>query len=270
MNEERFPVREPNRSCDKRNDLEPGRRRIRLPGPGTTHPPQSISFTPRAGTWILLIFLVVVWPALGLTLMIFGGSDMSLDIADPVNFIILPTIIIQWLIFGAVVLGVIREKSTFASIGLVRPKLSDIPKAIVFLIAANITLTALQFILSAAGLTVSEDVDKLVQNVRESVGWWLAISITAAVCEEVAFRGYIITRIRGLFPRAGWIPAVLLSAMAFAAGHGYQGVAGLILLFTYGLMFCGLYLYTGSLWPAIIAHFIQDFSAIFIYDYVEF
>ena len=139
-----------------------------------------------------------------------------------------------------------------------------------FLIISVVTLTIMQIILYALGLTVSEDVAALARKGRESAGWWLALSVTAAVCEEVAFRGYIITRIRGLFPKGGWIPAVLLSTAAFAAGHGYQGAAGLILLFVYGLMFCGLYLYTGSLWPAIIAHFIQDFSAIFLYDYIDF
>lgn len=229
-----------------------------LPGEETS----KRSFTPRLGTYILLVFLAVVWPGLSLLLLIVGGGDLSLDMVDPVRFIYIPTIIIEWLIVLAVALGVYREKSSFASIGLVRPKFVDLRNAILFLIGANIVLTPLEIALSAVGLSVNQNVDVLVQQAGQAFWWWLAISATAGFCEEVAFRGYLVTRLRGIFPRGGWVLPLVVSSFAFAAGHGYQGVGGLILLFFLGAMFCGLFLYTKSLWPAILAHFIQDFSAV--------
>ncbi len=224
------------------------------------------SFTPRLGTYILLVFLVIVLPGLSLLVLIVGSNNISLDMVDPVKFIYIPTIIIEWLIVLAVALGIRREKSSAASIGLVRLKLIDVPTAIVFLIAANIALRPLEMLLSAVGLPVSENVNVLVEHAGQSFWWWLALSATAGFCEEVAFRGYIFTRIRGIFPKGGWVLAIGVSSAAFAAGHGYQGVGGLILLFFLGAMFCGLFLYTKSLWPAILAHFLQDFSAV-IYSY---
>lgn len=220
------------------------------------------SFTPRLGTYILLVFLAVVWPGLSLLLLFIGGGDLNLEMVDPVRFIYIPTIIIEWLIVLAVALGVRREKSSFASIGLVRPKIVDLRTAFLFLIGANIVLMPLEIGLTAIGLPVNQNVDVLVQQAAQAFWWWLAISVTAGFCEEVAFRGYIVTRIRGILPRGGWVLALVVSSFAFAAGHSYQGVGGLILLFFLGAMFCGLFLYTKSLWPAILAHFIQDFSAV--------
>lgn len=226
------------------------------------------SFTPRLGTYILLVFLVIVWPGLSLLVLFVGGDNMSLDMVDPVKFIYIPTIVIEWLIVLAVMLGIRREKSSVASIGLVRPKLIDLPTAIIFLIGANFVLMPLEMILSAIGLPVSQNVNLLVEHAGQSFWWWLALSVTAGFCEEVAFRGYIFTRIRGIFPGGGWALAVGVSSFAFAAGHGYQGVGGLILLFFLGAMFCGLFIYTKSLWPAILAHFIQDFSAVIYSHFV--
>jgi membrane protease YdiL (CAAX protease family) len=250
-------------------DLENNHDQINNNHPEIIDTKPSRPFTPSLGTYSLLFFMLILWPALGLSVLLFGDNDFKLDLVDPVIFIFLPTIVVQWLIFLAVLLGVHREKSSLGSLGLVRPKFSDLPKAFIFLIAANLILSGLQFILSMFGLTVSKDVDILVEKAGESIWWWLSISITAAVCEETAFRGYLMTRVKGLL-RTGWLIPILLSALSFASGHTYQGTAGFILLFAYGLMFCGFYIYTGSLWPCIIAHFIQDFSAIYIYKYLDF
>jgi membrane protease YdiL (CAAX protease family) len=163
-----------------------------------------------------------------------------------------------------------RLKSGFKSIGFTRPKISHLFIAIVFLIVSNLLLSALQLLLSLFDITISQNVDELVEKAGESAWWWLAISVTAAICEETTFRGYIMTRVKGVFRKSSWALPIVLSSFAFATGHTYQGVGGLILLFVYGLMFCGLYLYSKSIWPCIMAHFIQDFSAIFLYEYLEF
>lgn len=228
------------------------------------------SFTPRAGTYILLFFLIVLWPAIGLSILFIDDTSLDWELLDPVWFIYVPTIIIQWLIFIAVVLGIYRERSSFASIGLARFRVTDILRAVLFLIISNLTLSLLQIFLSTLGLTVSKEVDALVEQGTESMWWWLAVSVTAAICEETAFRGYIMTRVKGIFGAGGWMVPVLLSSVSFAAGHTYQGIGGVVLLFIYGAMFCGLFLYTRSLWPGIIAHFIQNFSAIFLYRYTDF
>ena len=230
----------------------------------------AVGFKPRLGTYILLFFLVVLWPTIGLSLLFLDNTEIDWDLYDPVYFLYLPTIIMQWFIFLAVSLGIYRENSNFRSIGFVRLTFRDLLSAIGFLMVSNLILSILQIGLSYFGIAISQDVDVIVNKARESAWWWLAVSITAAICEETAFRGYIMTRVKEVFGKSGWVLPVILSTFAFASGHSYQGVGGLILLFVYGLMFCGLYLMTKSLWPCVLAHFIQDFSAIFIYDFVDF
>jgi len=81
------------------------------------------------------------------------------------------------------------------------------------------------------------------------------------LAEEISFRGFAMTRLGQLLGegRAAWIVAVLLQAVLFAFGHLYQGPAGMFGVFMagaitgFGVLLCGR-----NLWPAIIAHGLQD------------
>ncbi|MDD4052702.1 MAG: type II CAAX endopeptidase family protein, partial [candidate division Zixibacteria bacterium] len=226
-------------------------------------------FTPGLGTYILLFFLVVVWTTIWLLLMAVDTTGVDLTLLNPMLYIYLPTIIIEWLIFLAVVLAVRHEGGRLSSLGFTRPKVSHAAAAVGFLVVSNLLLAGFQFLLEQIGLPVSKDVDKIVEQAGQSVWWWLALSVTAGVCEEACFRGYLMTRLRAVIGRSwGW--PVFLATLSFAAGHTYQDWGGLIMIFVYGLMFCALFLRTGSLWPGIFAHIIQDFAAIFIYRWFGF
>lgn len=242
---------------------------VERPNDRENPPPEPWNVTPRLGTYLLLIFLVVVWPIVGLLLMAVDTSQIDFDRFDPVIFIYLPTMIMQWLMFLAVALALWRENAGFASIGFTPIRRSHVTIAVGFFITANIILAGLQYLLIQMGLPISKDVDKIVAGGGRLIWWWLAVSVTAAVCEEVCFRGFILTRLRQVLG-GDWRRPVLLATIAFAAGHTYQGWGGLILMLVYGAMFCGLFLYTKSLWPGIIAHFIQNFSAVLIYRWFGF
>jgi membrane protease YdiL (CAAX protease family) len=79
------------------------------------------------------------------------------------------------------------------------------------------------------------------------------VVLTAPLAEELFFRGFVCA---GLASRWGWGRAALASAVLFAASHGSLGVAGPALLA--GLVFAWLYRRTGSVWPAILAHTLQN------------
>jgi hypothetical protein len=74
--------------------------------------------------------------------------------------------------------------------------------------------------------------------------------ILAPVFEELVFRGLLYGTLRR---RLGVTGAALLSAAAFAVGHGY-GAAGLASVFTAGLMYAWAYEATGSVLPGMVAH----------------
>jgi membrane protease YdiL (CAAX protease family) len=89
----------------------------------------------------------------------------------------------------------------------------------------------------------------------------LAISwSTAAIGEEVLFRGFLQTRLRALLGagRHAGLGAVLLQAMLFGAVHAYQGPTGILTSGLIGLVFGALMLRFRNVWPLVIAHGLID------------
>lgn len=80
---------------------------------------------------------------------------------------------------------------------------------------------------------------------------------TAAIGEELVFRGFMMTRVSEIFGggRYSWIPAAILPAMIFGLAHAYQGLPGILLTGTVGFVF-GIWYIIGrrNLVPLIIAH----------------
>ncbi len=85
-----------------------------------------------------------------------------------------------------------------------------------------------------------------------------ALSITAGICEEILFRGFV-TWYFAVW--TGLIPAILISAALFGFAHFYLGGAHVLRTAIVGLVFGLLVLASGSLWPAIIIHALQDLLA---------
>jgi membrane protease YdiL (CAAX protease family) len=85
---------------------------------------------------------------------------------------------------------------------------------------------------------------------------FLVLSISAGICEELVFRGYL----QQQFARMGrsiWA-GVVLSALVFGCAHGYEGVAGVLLIAAYGAMFGVLALLRRGLRTGMIAHAWHD------------
>ena len=85
---------------------------------------------------------------------------------------------------------------------------------------------------------------------------FLVLSLSAGFCEELIFRGYL----QQQFARMGhrlWV-GVALSAMVFGGAHGYEGIAGVLLIAAYGAMFGVLALWRRGLRTGMIAHAWHD------------
>lgn len=87
---------------------------------------------------------------------------------------------------------------------------------------------------------------------------FVALSLTAGVAEEVAFRGYAIAL---LLPFLGAPAAVVVSSVLFGALHAYQGVLGMARTAAVGVVMAVGLLASGSLWPCIVAHAVYDVVA---------
>jgi len=91
--------------------------------------------------------------------------------------------------------------------------------------------------------------------------------IVVAVAEETMFRGYLIRRFRGV--TASTALAVILSAVVFSLGHGYEGTAGVVTVGTMGLVFALVYVWRGSLVAPMVMHFLQDLISIVVLPLVQ-
>ncbi|MBE1533864.1 CPBP family intramembrane glutamic endopeptidase [Actinomadura algeriensis] len=94
--------------------------------------------------------------------------------------------------------------------------------------------------------------------------WWAAaMSVTAGVCEEIVYRGFLIAFGVGVLGLET-TPAALLALALFAAGHLYQGWQSMFLIALVGGALTRLYLTTGSLVLPIIVHALIDIMAIVV------
>lgn len=88
----------------------------------------------------------------------------------------------------------------------------------------------------------------------------LVLVLIVALSEETIFRGYLILRFKSV--TASPTAAVLLSAVIFSLGHGYEGSAGVITVGVMGLVFALIYIWRKSLIAPIVIHLLQDFMGI--------
>lgn len=92
--------------------------------------------------------------------------------------------------------------------------------------------------------------------------WWIVLSLTAGICEELLYRGYLFHFIDAAL---GLVPAWLLSAAAFGVAHLYQGWRGIVPATLAGLLFGLLAVGTGSLALPIVVHVLVDLQVLWMY-----
>ena len=225
---------------------------------------QNESFQISPLTWITLAFLVILYPIASIA----PGEDpteMLEGLNDTTRLVLfISTMIIQWCLFLLIFGAVIKEKTDLAGIGFRKIRPVDFAWAIAFVPASYLILVGLTLLLAEVGLPMSGEISLLIPEDTTGRIVWILLSFTAGFCEEAAFRGYLMTRLRLIGNFQNWVIPTIVSAIVFGACHAYQGLPGIIVISVYGAMFSWLYIRTGSIWPPVIAHFFLDFIALFI------
>jgi hypothetical protein len=83
----------------------------------------------------------------------------------------------------------------------------------------------------------------------------LMIVLLAPIAEELFFRGFLFA---GLRSRWSLWPAAITSGLIFGLVHAPTGLTTTVPLAALGFALCWLYDRTGSLWPCVIAHMINN------------
>ncbi len=165
----------------------------------------------------------------------------------------------EWLMFALVILGVRLHGSPLSAVlgdrwQSARQVLRDIGIAAAFWLASGFLLLLLSKLLRDKGL--GRNMQFLLPQGRLQIAIWIVLSITAGICEETIFRGYLQRQFIALMKNA---PAgIVLSAAAFGAAHAYQGYRMVALISAYGAMFGILAHWRKSVRPGMIAHAWQD------------
>lgn len=87
----------------------------------------------------------------------------------------------------------------------------------------------------------------------------LTIAVVAPVAEEVFFRGMLFA---GLRTRFSLWPAAILSGLAFGIPHVTSGATAAIPLSIFGFALAWVYNRTGSIWPCILIHVLNNSIAL--------
>ncbi|CAA7391738.1 CPBP family intramembrane glutamic endopeptidase [Chryseobacterium fistulae] len=108
-------------------------------------------------------------------------------------------------------------------------------------------------------------------NSQKYFKWLFNMWISAAIGEELLFRGFAFLQLRKLCKDKN-ILTVLLSAVMFSLPHLYQGISGLAMTFLFGLAFGLIYLKFQNIWINIIVHGLIDtvFLTLSYYGLTEF
>lgn len=94
--------------------------------------------------------------------------------------------------------------------------------------------------------------------------WFAALCVTAGICEEILFRGFLFHAIR-LWPlQLGLTAALLMSSVIFGFNHLYQGLGGVVSTSIAGVLFGLLFLLTANLALAIVLHAAIDLQVLIL------
>jgi membrane protease YdiL (CAAX protease family) len=175
-----------------------------------------------------------------------------------VRFYVL-TLFFEWLLFVLVVAGVRHSGGPVLLVlgdrwHSVREVLRDVGIAAAFWIVSAGMLFVLAWLLRVAAL--GRKMDFILPHGGAEIALWIALSITAGICEETIFRGYLQRQFIALTKNVS--AGILLSAAALDAAHAYQGSWMVILTGLYGAMFGILAHWRRSVRPGMIAHAWQD------------
>ena len=105
---------------------------------------------------------------------------------------------------------------------------------------------------STAGSGSAKTVDSLLPHSLLEILIWIATSITAGICEEMVFRGYLQRQLHAL--SGSVVAAVLGQGLLFGIFHSYQGWRNVAVISVLGVLYGALAAWRGNLRINIVAH----------------
>lgn len=173
------------------------------------------------------------------------------------------TLLLEWLMLAFVLFGVwLKGSSVLTVLGdrwhSAREFFRDAGIGLLFLVATIVLTSAF----GAHGDSANKFIQFLLPQGGRELAFWIALSITAGICEEALYRGYLQKQFAAYTRN---VPAgIVLSAVAFGLSHSYQGAARASMIGVMGAMAGVLAYWRRSVRPGMIAHILQDVLGAFV------
>ncbi len=100
-----------------------------------------------------------------------------------------------------------------------------------------------------------ESVAALMPHTEGELKSFIGVSITAGICEEALYRGFLIWYLGNY---VGILHAALISVLVFGLAHAYQGKDGMLKTSAMGLVLAIIYVLSGSLLGPVLIHIVTD------------
>jgi len=174
------------------------------------------------------------------------------------------TILFQWLLAAIVAWRAFARGLTLPQLGLSGGRLSSV-FLLTFIGAALIALGHWMNLRRMAGSNhpAAEKLRAMAerlfpQSTTETIFFTL-LALTAGICEEFIFRGFVVAALFGA-GLSNWA-AVIVSSLMFGLAHLYQGRGGSVGTGILGVLFASVRIAYGSIFPVVIWHGVLDVVA---------
>jgi membrane protease YdiL (CAAX protease family) len=172
------------------------------------------------------------------------------------------TIAWEWILAAIVLWGTRLRKTPLRELlgerrRGIKELFTDVLVALFFWISSLVILAAIAVLLRFLHLeSAQKQISQLAPSSLAEASLWITLSISAGICEEFVFRGYLQQQFARTSGRV-WV-GVVVSAVLFGSAHGYEGIAGMLLITAYGALFSMLAIRRESLRAGMIAHAWHD------------
>ena len=188
-------------------------------------------------------------------------ATIALEVLAATTAVLLDLIVPTFVLLALTFASLTARREHLTSLGLIRPATGTHLTAKMLAFAGGWSLLQLCVFMPVANhvsgreqdlsdfSSLEGDLGKLV--ILLALSWTLA-----AVGEELAYRGYLQTRIAQLFGsrRTGLVVSVLASSILFGIAHTEQGLVGVVIVTIDGIAFSVVRHHYRTLWASVLAH----------------
>jgi len=178
---------------------------------------------------------------------------------------------LQWTVVAAVAALWLWSHRSWPALGVV-PRLTGGLVGVVAGLAIIVAILVRQGALSPDDPAALERVRertrhlaRMLPTTRTERSWFFGLAVTAGICEEILYRGYLIWYLIAwawaYAPHQAFLAAAIASSLVFGVGHAYQGWRGVLLTAAVGGFLAAIYWITRSLFAGMLVHALMDLHA---------